>query len=493
MATKVILPLTLLGFAFAACTNYSAVPDDAGVEAGVQNDAGPVVLADGASDDGSIPSTAATFKHLSFGPEACTASGSLCDQWPKPAQGTVYLYTAEEVFEGKPRQRTYHVYIPIGVPASAPLLIVLHDDGKSGARMFFDNGDPAGSGTSDWVTLADARGSSVWPPNNSGCRHIPGYIGPGANYSDNGTFAGLGCSPITATATNNKRFILVFPDGLVDTVSGSGKSLRHWEDGRVPSPGQKSPATDASDTSSFRDDVGFIDHIIKTLAGDVATVASLPSGIQVDASRMYVSGHLDGGMMTLRLACEANTHPNLARVAAFAATGAQLPEPLANGTKGRPRCGAGTMTPYGLMFMRGINISTRNCAAADCAATVQGDGVMPFGSVGSTYYVNTNERGLVMSGPDTKNLFQGLFGAFGSLSANGEQIGYYSEVEWNVFSTAVAGIWLYQANGGPSQDMSTRGDWNPYALVWRFVSTYRKAGGVLTAENPLWVGGNYRL
>ena len=492
MAIKAFLPFTLLGFAFAACTTYSAAPDDAGAEAGVQKDGGTFVPIDGANDDGSVAAEG-TFRHVSFAPEACASSAEVCENWPKPAQGTVYLYTAEEMFGGQPRTRTYHVYIPANVPASSPLLIVLHDDGKSGTRMFFDNGDPAGTGVSDWVMLADSRASSVWTPNNSGCRHVPGYIGLGSNYTTNGTMGGLGCSPITAAAVNSKRFILVFPDGLSDTVAGAMKSARHWEDGRVPSPGQKSPLTEANDTSVLRDDVGFIDHVIKTLVGEVGSTSNLPAGVQIDVSRMYVTGHQDGGMMTLRLACEANTHPNLGRVAAFAATGAQLPEPLLGGTQGRPRCGVGTMTPYGLMFMRGTNVATKNCPGADCITTVPGDGVMPFGSLGAMYYVATNQRGRVLSGQDTQNVFRGLFSSFGTPSANGEQVGYYSEVEWNLFGTAVPRIWLYKADGGPSQDMSSRGDWNPYALVWRFVSSFRKTDGILTMENPNWVGGSYTL
>ena len=86
-----------------------------------------------------------------------------------------------------------------------------------------------------------------------------------------------------------------------------------------------------------------------------------------------------------------------------------------------------------------------------------------------------------------------LFSGFGAMSANGEQFGFYSDVEWNIFGSAVPRIWLYQANGGPAQDMSSRGDSNPYALVWQYVSTFRKASGVLTMETPTWVGGNFRL
>lgn len=476
-----------------ACTTYSVDTPDGGADASAHDSAGP--LSDGALDAATSDGGASGFRHVSFAQETCTGATDVCAVWPTPAQGSVYLYTSQETFEGKTRQRTFHVYIPANAPTPTPLLVVLHHAGKTAQRMFV--GQDAGA-PSDWVTLADARGVSTWYPNGASCRHSPAYSGGGADYTNNGAANGFPCDPLSANATNSKRFIVVFPDGLLDSDTSAQKTQQHWEDGRVPSPGQGVLASDTDQTRAFRDDVGFIDHILETLAGQPGSTVSeappVPPGVQIDVSRMYVTGHQDGGMMTLRLACEANNHPNLARVAAFAATGAGLPEPLAKGISGRPRCGLGTMTPYGLLLLRSTNIPTPDCPTPGCSApTVSGDGVMPFGVLGSAHYVASNERGRVMSGADTKIAYQTLFSAFGTQTANGEQIGFYSDVEWNQFGTVAPRIFFYQANGGPWQDMASRGDWNPYALVWQFVSSFRKTDAQLFYETPTWVAGNYRL
>lgn len=473
-----------------ACTTYSADQQDAGTDASAA-DAGTEPL-DAGEDSATGDGNEGPFKFLSFAPEPCVGTAADCAAWPSSAQGAVYLYTSQETFGGKTQKRTFHVYVPANAPAPTPLLVVLHDGGKTGVRMFYgqDPGSP-----SDWISLADSRGASTWYPNTANCRHPASYSGPSNGYTNTGNVGGVPCDPLSADATNARRFIVVFPDGLADATTAQLNVGQHWEDGRVPSPGQ---TMSADETVAYRDDVGFVDHILETLAGSGGSTPTdappVPAGVQIDATRMYVAGHQDGGMMTLRLACEANRRPNLSRVAAFAAVGAELPEPLAKGLSGRPRCGLGTMTPYALMLMRGTNIPTPDCPTPGCSSpTVSGDGVMPYGVLGSAHYVATNERGRVMSAADTKVAFQSLFSAFGTLSANGEQIGFYSEVEWNLFGTVAPRIWFYQANGGPADDLASRGDWNPYALVWQFVSSFHKEGAQLLYETPTWVAGKYRL
>jgi polyhydroxybutyrate depolymerase len=71
---------------------------------------------------------------------------------------------------------------------------------------------------------------------------------------------------------------------------------RNWNDGRVGADGQPLRTTD---------DAGFLRALIERLAGD---------GL-VDPTRIYVSGASNGGMMTMRLACDA---PDLVAGAAIA-------------------------------------------------------------------------------------------------------------------------------------------------------------------------------
>lgn len=87
-------------------------------------------------------------------------------------------------------------------------------------------------------------------------------------------------------------FVAVFPD--------AGEA--HWNDGRVT-------------TQSFGDDVDFLSAMVDRLILQDA----------VDPARVFVAGISNGGMMALRLACEATD-----RFAAFAAVAANLPAALAS-------------------------------------------------------------------------------------------------------------------------------------------------------------------
>ncbi len=77
------------------------------------------------------------------------------------------------------------------------------------------------------------------------------------------------------------------------------RSIEHWNDGRAT-------------TRSFGDDVAFARALIDTLVADAG----------VDPQRVYATGASNGGMMTLRLACEANDV-----IAAFAPVIASFPVP----------------------------------------------------------------------------------------------------------------------------------------------------------------------
>lgn len=86
-------------------------------------------------------------------------------------------------------------------------------------------------------------------------------------------------------------FIAVYPDGID----------RHWNDGRFE---DEKP-----------DDLGFLTKLIDTLSAQFA----------IDPNRVYVTGASNGGMMSLRLACEATDY-----FAAVACVISAIPEPKAD-------------------------------------------------------------------------------------------------------------------------------------------------------------------
>jgi polyhydroxybutyrate depolymerase len=96
-------------------------------------------------------------------------------------------------------------------------------------------------------------------------------------------------------AADRHAFIAVYPDSLAG----------NWDDGR--------------DT-------------IPTRTNDVAFVAALLDAVaieyNVDAKRVYASGISNGGMMSIRLACELSS-----RIAAIASVAAQMPQALVSGCK----------------------------------------------------------------------------------------------------------------------------------------------------------------
>jgi polyhydroxybutyrate depolymerase len=95
--------------------------------------------------------------------------------------------------------------------------------------------------------------------------------------------------------------LLVLPEGAPDEGAPSG---HHWNDCRVDAGN--------ADSLSAEDDVGFIDRVVDEVSGFVS----------VDASRVYVTGISNGGMMTYRLAMQLGD-----RLAAAAAIVANLPDP----------------------------------------------------------------------------------------------------------------------------------------------------------------------
>ncbi len=103
------------------------------------------------------------------------------------------------------------------------------------------------------------------------------------------------------TIANQRGGILVFPDGM----------NRQWSDGR----------TEHLKQDKFYDDVGFISKVIDKMIDDHG----------VDSQRVYVTGILNSGFMSVRLALDLSD-----KIAAIAPVTAQLPVVLKNKTPKKP-------------------------------------------------------------------------------------------------------------------------------------------------------------
>jgi polyhydroxybutyrate depolymerase len=100
--------------------------------------------------------------------------------------------------------RYFRVYQPIGIAASAPVVILLHGGGQSMNDLF----EPTAGGTRVWTTVAD-----------------------------------------------NEKFLLVVPNGFDATANNTSGNNQNWNDCR--------PLTNANPGYSGQDDVAFISELIE--------------------------------------------------------------------------------------------------------------------------------------------------------------------------------------------------------------------------------------
>ncbi len=422
---------------------------------------------DGASTTDARDADAATptaFKSVSSAPEACPLPPAACANWPDAAtEGVVTKYTSEEKFGSQTIVRTFHVYVPKVIAdgsRTAPLVLMLHGGNGSASRFLV---------TQPWTALARAPAAgSSWRPNGPLCRALPTTEENGLVYQ---TAGGADCAPPLKTAMSTKPFVVVYPDGVADPGT---TDTRHWEDGRVPSPG-------FGTATPNRDDVGFIDHVISVMLGDKA--------LKIDEARVYVGGVSNGGMMTQRVASEMAKpkYPSLRRVAAFVAYVSDLPEPL------RPLAGA--TVPFGLALFHGTDIDMPDCNTPGCTTpTVIGDQRMPFGVAGGVHYVNSPDRGRVLSGPDTIAAWRSSLGAAAGAAAttNVEDVGYFSKHETTTYGSSAVVFESWVTSGGGHGFMSTREDFLPAMRGWAFLSSFeRSVTGALARQAPSWVTGDF--
>ncbi|MFK7989867.1 MAG: PHB depolymerase family esterase [Sandaracinaceae bacterium] len=427
-------------FALTALIVGCQTPDDAFTDTGSPPVDGGLTL-DGGGDAGAPTPQAFRSAGRQLVTE-CPLRAAPCASWP--TTGTIYRYEAEERFGAQTHTRAFYVYVPEGVGPSAPVWIQLHGGYGSGARMLVDFGG-----------MELSTGEPVgWGANTGGCRFDP-FIEPLLHRDD----AGEPCTPEPQTTWSTERFILVFPEGIED-ASGFG---RHWEDGRVPSPGQGT-------TEEQRDDVGFMDHVVSRLRAET-------DAFGVDPTRIYLSGLSNGGMMTARVICALGdpAYPELTRIAAFGVMIATLPEALALGLDGRTACPEETPTPVPVHYMVGRGIPT-------FGGVTDGDGRVPWGSAGEIYMQDFSGGGRVFGVDDSLDSLRGALERSSGAATVEEtgSIGVFTT--WRRFGvpTSAAEVELLATDGGLHSTLSHRGDFVPTARVWAFMSRYRLDGDELT-------------
>ncbi|MBI5503080.1 MAG: hypothetical protein HY907_22735 [Deltaproteobacteria bacterium] len=436
------------------------------IDADAADDAPDGADADGGGDVRGFPPS--TFELVARVAEDCTLGALGCAGWPAPEDGPVYLFTSRESRDGASWDRTFHVHVPSGATGPLPLVVMLHGGTLSGDRTL---------GTANLDDLGDGRGAAglSWRPNTDGCRAEP-TTGLLPSYVDG---AGSRCTPPSATYRNAQAFVSAFPDGVLDNGS---TTQRHWEDGRVPSPGFDTPG-------QHRDDVGFIDHVIAVLLDDGL--------IDVDPGALYVMGGSNGGMMTQRVACDAGNpdYPRLGQVAAFCAMVSTLPEGLFDGLEGRPACPRTAGSDFGLLLLLGTDIDTPDCEVYPCdAPVVAGDGLIPYGEAGGRYHVNSPDNGRVIAGPDTIDFWRaalaGRAGEPGTTTT--EPLGWFTTRRVTTFAGSAASFEAWVTTGGGHMPGSTRQDFAPNPRAWWFVSSFRRdTEGLLTRVEPAWMTGTF--
>jgi polyhydroxybutyrate depolymerase len=187
---------------------------------------------------------------------------------------------------------------------------------------------------------------------------LPGSYAPGRNYPIVVLLhgGGIGSGHLIAMQTGicdyveRDQFIAVLPNA----------QFGHWNDGRAS-------------TASSGDDVAFLRAAVRTVASEFGA----------DPSRAFIAGISNGGMMALRMACEATD-----TFRAYAAVVANLPEELS------ARCRPSKPVPA--LFILSRDDPGMPWAGGQLGAGMQlGGGPRPALAAG----------GRVLSGPDTVNVF----------------------------------------------------------------------------------------
>jgi poly(3-hydroxybutyrate) depolymerase len=362
----------------------------------------------------SAESTArSTFFLVSFDEvTSCTLDDAdKCDKWPAAGDGKVYLYTLEESFGSTGKyKRFFHVFVPSGIEGPAPLAVVLHGGYLSGMKLF---------GMLPFHTWA-AGHQTTWQKNTESCRATTDGSNPLHSSVDFKTADGKACDPQEMTTNAPTKFVVVYPSGLVDrkrcllkdknvcqtnadcpgllnTCRGqspteviTAKSTCHWEDGRSASPNWGLDSTNPADETQYRDDVGFINYILETLLQ--------PSQEMPAVSRVVLGGISNGGIMAQRVACHAGDplYPAVGNISSLMVNVAAMPRNTYDGVLNRQKCEP--RRPLRVIYTVGTGIPTPDCNVYGCdEPTVDGDGIIAYGSPGQRHNVNSPSLGAIVS------------------------------------------------------------------------------------------------
>ena len=290
----------------------------------------------------------------------------------------------------------------------------------------------------------------TWKRNTPSCKMAWDPANPHAKTFK--TASGVDCDPEDVTTEAPSRFIVVYPSGLQDrrlcSVNPpktpcennrdcvgilnlcrgrspdppSTLSMCHWEDGRSPSPNWALNSSSASATQ-YRDDVGFVNHIVDTLFTPSAS-EPMPS-----VNRVVVGGTSNGGIMTHRVGCHAGdpAYPALGNISALMINVAAMPYNIFDGHLGRQRCLP--RRPLRVIYTIGKGIATPDCKVYGCEQpSVDGDGQIPLGTSGQVHNVNSPSLGALVSHEESMGTWVQanalLAGQADDPSTNSAQVGF---------------------------------------------------------------------
>ena len=334
---------------------------------------------------------------------------SACERWPAAQDGTVRLYTSDELFGSHTYRRSFYVFIPANVSQPAPLVMYLHGGYGSGLLSFKQypfHGWAAGH-------------QRIWKRNTLSCKMTWDPARP--LKKEFKTVSGSDCDPDNLTTEAPTNFVIVYPSGLQDrrvcsktklpcdansdcagltnrcsgrspTDASSTASRCHWEDGRSPSPSWGLGTW--TDATQYRDDVGFVNHILDTLLTAAGTMPAV--------NRIVVGGTSNGGMMTHRVGCHVGdpVYSALGNISALMINVAAMPYNVFDGRLGRQQCMP--RRPLRVIYTVGKGLATPDCKEYGCEQpTVDGDGHIPFGTPGQVHNVNSPSLGAVVSNQES--------------------------------------------------------------------------------------------